>query len=317
MPIIAPMASINDLVNELQNKGYEVTDSTVKYYIRQGLLPEPVKTGGYQEGVRLLFDKNKAISRLLRIFELKSQGFKLSEIKSEFKTELLKDAMIKHKELLNSFVEADIDGFYFSPLENKPDDLRYIFAKSLGACISPEIRKEHRLYECGSLYDNESDADMFEEHRLYVTPYVYDNKLVYDLKDMYMPAAWIRLFAEYIHELDTLLDLFNKHKENLAKHSNWPDPDGEKFTEAWIRYNQQQEFNQFGCILEEYLEYINNITRGGSYLTGGYSEGLRLEARWDFIYKDPFKFIKDFLSGHCAFVPYPVGIPGYFLKKWR
>lgn len=59
-------------------KRMNLLPSTIRYYVRMGLLePDGRTQGGYA-----LFDPDRAISRLQRIRKLKSQGFKLDEIAS-------------------------------------------------------------------------------------------------------------------------------------------------------------------------------------------------------------------------------------------
>lgn len=299
------MISINDLVKELIGKGYKIRPRTIKYYIEQGLMPEPKKQGGYREGVRLVFpDKEEALARLVKIFELKGRGFKLSEIDKFLKDQKREKAPSKHKEYLKSFIE--VGGRFYQILKREPDGESQKYADSLKDILTD--------------LEDKKDADEVEGQGFFITPYMYQNRVVYHLDMLIEPLSWIELRRKYGIKWHILQALFEKHKKNFDRDVHWPDPDGVRFSEAWIGYHRQWALNFFGSHLVEYIKGIHE----GFLDEWGDDDSFIL----DFKYRNMDIFIKDFLSGKCAFVPppyggrddqgfTPFGGPALFLKKFQ
>ncbi len=113
-------ATIKDIVNELTDKGYRTNEANLRYYHSLGLLPESEKVGIYQGGVSLIFpDKDRAINTVLRIFEFKGRGYKLSEIGEILKAEREKQEEEACKSELKQYKE--VNGKYFLYYDKQPD----------------------------------------------------------------------------------------------------------------------------------------------------------------------------------------------------
>jgi DNA-binding transcriptional MerR regulator len=284
------MISLNDLAKEFNGRGYKLTPRAIKYYVERGLLPKPMKQGGYREGVRLIYkDKEAILDRLQQVFLLKGRGFKLEEIAKILKRQGRGKVLKQRRAYLKRFKEAN--GHFYFTLENAPDGKRYKYGESLKEFFpDPDIKK---------------DADDVERRGLFKTPYMYRNRAVYDL-DMLIdaPYPWIELKQKYAIEWNILEALFKKHKENYCHFVHWPNPDGIRFSEAWVGYHRQWAHNFFGLHLIEYIKgihvrFIDEWDKDYSFIL-------------DYKYRDLALFIEDFLSGNCAFVPEPYGGPeGY------
>jgi len=294
------MVSINELVKQLINKGYKTTPRAIKYYIEQGLMPKPEKRGGYREGVRLVFpDKEEALARLFKIFELKGRGFKLSEIEEFLKDEKRKEGASKLWDYFKSFVE--IDGRFYLILEKEPDGKRYKYADCLKNALIDLDRESEFLHH----------LDEVEGRGLFVTPYMYQKKIVYDLDMMTLPLSWVELRRQYDFEWDVLEAIFKKHIHNFDRDFHWPNLDSVQYLKAWVGFHRQWALNFFGADLIEYINWIQK-----DFLDAWEDEDMFSTRILDFKYSNINIFIEDFLSGNCAFVPSPFGGSDWSFKPF-
>ncbi len=285
------MVTIDELVGELANRGYRITHRAVKYYLDLGLLPQPDKRGGYGQGVRLVFpDKGVVLAKLLRIFELKGRGYKLSEIRHLILEEHCKEAIEKKREELKRYIKIQ-DRFYFviDDLDSSRGRYSKYSTNSLSSILlSPEVMEMHEPTKF-NLDFVESACEELETRGLYLPTHLYQNQSAYRLAAMYEAYGCLDIRREWDIEWDLFESLLKKHSENLSKYFYWPVPDNVRISEASIGFMQRNLLNQFGIWLGGYLSAIRDGFISDSF-----------HSRYDNVYI----FIRDFLAGDCAFVPF-------------
>ncbi len=72
--------TLDKIVNNLSAEGYKITKRTFQFYVQAGLLPKGSRQGQKTGGVKFYYPFS-VIETIKWIFELKSKGFNLSEIK--------------------------------------------------------------------------------------------------------------------------------------------------------------------------------------------------------------------------------------------
>jgi len=306
------MITFEDLQKRLTQAGYKVTVRALKYWVQEGLMPEPTgKKGGYREGVRLVFEDAKdAEATALKIFEFKGRGFTLAEIKKVFEENASDKAFEKHKRYLKQFVE--IDGRVYQQIA--PDVANLGVYERLSASLVESGRNQFDLSLCGGIKRIKSDAKKIEELGLCSPLYLIGNERLYDFDDLYGPSAWIKLRREYDIEWETLKLLHTKHSENVERLWFWPSPDGAWFTDAYIKWNKQGKQDCLGSYLLAYYEWMK---RGFRFNAAEHIYfGMPI---WCYKYATTHQLIEDFIRERCAFVS---GVDEFdqaciFLKKFE
>jgi DNA-binding transcriptional MerR regulator len=307
---------ITDIVDRLTQEGFKITPRTIKFYIERGLLPEPMKRGGYQEGVRLAYkaeDSEKIMEILYLIFSLKGRGYKLADIKSEVNKLTVK----KQAEALSRYIE--IDGFFREEIQFEPhsrdqetDLFRYpyhAYADSVGELLTEALLKGEELHKWGPLGDIKMLFSKIEGMGLWITPYCFKGRLVYDTQWLFQVARFVDLHKAYVLPWETIQTLFRKHEENERIFLHWPECDGVRFNQAWVEFHLRRELNDFGDMLLRFLEWI--------YMGCPFTATETGFVCWDSVYNDTNEFLDDFLAGRCAWVPSPFQDPRKFLKRFE
>jgi len=297
------MISIDNLVSYLADKGYKITSRTIKYYIERDLLPVTSKTGGYREGVRLVFpDRDKVLSKILKIFELKGRGYKLSDIEHQFREDDRKRKKFEHEEFLKSFVH--INGRIYKVFKQAPDGDKFKSFVNATDLLSREVCNDSGVFKFCSFIDAQGDVLEIERCGLFLSPYILRNgDFFYDTRRVFEVVAWITLHREYDISWDILESLSKKHFENLDKYYHWPNADGVRFSVSYISFLKALRLNAFGSRLEGFIESLH-------------SRISTSDDRCDYRYGDVDLFITDFLSDRCAFVSSPFQDSEDFLKKF-
>jgi len=299
--------SLNELVQEMENKGYRITPHGVKYYTRKGLLPKPIKQGGYGKGVHLVFpDKDDVLARLYKIFEMKGKGFRLSEILRAIRNEDQLKLEYRRKKYLENFIEKD--GEFFHVLEEEPDE-RWI--ENLNYVIQDHNMVDVYLYRT-SLFKN--DPDEVTKRKLYRPSHIYDGKIIYLHDDIHEAFAWIKLCRDHNIGWYVLEAINKRHEENFDKHFFWPNPDVARFTKAYIGWRRQVELNYFGVLLKEYIERIIEKTRTQVDLKFDFMG--EVQTSWNYQYDSVDILTQDLIEEKCAFVPSSDVDIRYFLKRF-
>jgi len=303
--------TINDLVQEISNHGYHITPSGIKYYIRQGLLSEPQKQGGYKKGVRLTFPEPKVtVSQLQRVFELKTLGFKLSEIKRIMKEVARKRAGTKRRKKIEKIVNINGQLLYklndeveIRELKEDPDDP---WTSDLEAVLFDYLYKIPVF---------KGDSKKVINRQLYIPLYLYKGNFLYFYQNIWHAFAWISLRRSYDFAWDTVEALNNQHIKNFDKYFFLPDANGVIFSPNYITWLRQYHLNTFGSMLESYFGRI--IAKTIEYIPIKWDNyGVPISPLWDYKYREKDTFIRDFIDGRCAFVPTPDNDLRYFLKKF-
>jgi len=304
--------TIQELVERMTSAGFKITPRTVKFYIERGLLPEPVKRGGYGEGVRLVFeDPEKAVERLQFIFSLKGRGFKLSEIRSEIDKLEEAERLLRAKTELERYVE--IEGRVYYDLGPVSEDKR-LSCQRLDILLRESGPNQYDLASCGPLELWWEASKQVQALGLCLPQYVSEGALLYDEEALFGPSSWVLLHLEYGLDWDLLRELFEVSKKNLDQFFHWPEPDGERFSSLSIRWARQESENELGIPLKNYLEWMSNgFSLGGDFpFFGAVNPSYRYTKQDD--------FVSDFISGRCAFVPMYPSDSGdraeMFLKKF-
>ena len=290
--------TIQELVERMISKGFKVTPRTIKFYIERGLLPEPTKRGGYQEGVRLIFDDpEKALERLHLIFALKGKGYKLSDIRAEIDVLRERERLEKWKSELERYVEIGSRVYYdLGPVSEE----RSLSCQRLEIVLRESGPYQHDLNSCGPFELRFEASKRVQALGLYLPQYVSAGALLYDEDSLWGPSSWVLLHLEYGLDWDVLTQLFEVSKKNLDRFFYWPEPDGERFSSLSIRWDRQESENELGIPLKNYVEWMNKgFSLGGDYpFFGGVNPSFK--------YLNQDEFISDYISGRCAFVPaYP------------
>jgi DNA-binding transcriptional MerR regulator len=304
--------SIDELVHHVERKGYKITPYGVKYYIREGLLPRPIKrSGGYKEGVRLIFpDAREALTQFERIFELKGWGYKLAEIKKVIRDEAGERSKNKRKKIMEKIIE--IDGQFYFKL-NEEADINKLKHDPDESWTDDLEKKLFKYYNPKNTV--KGDSEKVIKLKLYLPIYLYKDKPLYLQTDIFQAFAWIKLRRSYEIAWDTLKALHRKHVENFDKFFFWPDADGINFSKKWVNWQRQKELNNFGEILYNYTgRMIDKTIDRLSMDWGNWGEP---ETAWDSGYASNHTFFQDFLEGKCAFVPTAHPNIRYFLKKFE
>ncbi len=301
--------TINEIVDRMTEEGYRLTARTVKYYIEKGLLPETEKTGGYKEGVKLLFsDENLVFSKLKKIFKLKGKGYTLSEIKIDFEKDLQVVARERHIENLKKYVQ--VEGRYYIDLSNSnfQEDDRMIIAKN----IIEFVEKWNKI----SLYRESripnADYSQIEIRSLFHPIFYFKEKLVWREIDGTIIGNLVELHTEYDYEWDVLEKLYMKHIENSQNYLHYPEIDNVRFTEEWLGWKRSDENQDFWGELKSFLNYIR--TNAFSNFRSSFDSG-EASPLWDSKYDNANDFISDFLKGHCVFLRGSDGSGMQFLKR--
>ncbi len=289
--------TVKEITDELRSLGIRTSEDTLKYYLGLGLLPKPDKEGGFREGVRLVFpDREEALSFARRIYELKGLGYKLSEIKEEFRKERRAKIYERRKKSLDNFVE--FEGYVYLNIPSGSSE--GIFASNLGNTVTQEFYTNFR--EWGRFDDLVKSMNMIEEKGFCLAEKIYDSKRFYD--DFILnecASGWMLLRYEWGIDWDMMQSLSQKHCENIDHFFFWPDPDGKVFSDMSIRFMKQQALTEFGWMLNKYFEKVHN---GDGALQEDHSHDIRfVRWSWDYLYENTSDMIEDFLTGKCAFVP--------------
>ncbi len=72
--------SVDHIIEQLRNEGYEITKRTFLYYVQRGLLPKGTRKGYEKGGVQFSYPASTG-SLIKIIFELKAKGHSLNGIK--------------------------------------------------------------------------------------------------------------------------------------------------------------------------------------------------------------------------------------------
>lgn len=73
--------TVDDILLKLVDDGFKITKRTFQYYVQSGLLPKGIRKGMERGGVQFYYPSS-TIKTLKKIFELKSKGYNLNEIKT-------------------------------------------------------------------------------------------------------------------------------------------------------------------------------------------------------------------------------------------
>jgi DNA-binding transcriptional MerR regulator len=280
--------SVNQFAKE---HGY--TESTIKYYIKQGLMPKPTKRGGYGIGVNLFFDDADYVAGLLdRILELKKFGYKLSDIKDILEKEKANAETFQAPEYLQR------QGRYYRVLD-KIEKTRSEYCTSLSDLITPEFVKTYGLSKYCTPDELKKYAEEIEKRLLIVSLCLYEDKPVYDKYYYEFLDGLIRLHIQRRLTWEQLEALYKKHRKNINKYFYFPN---DKST-GWLEYTKLEVMNSFCLIL---YDYFNSIDR-------------QVKQMWDYCYPSVEEFYRDFTEGNCVFLPAAFAGDGVdmFLKKLK
>jgi len=305
--------TIQELVEQMKSEGFKITPRTIKFYVEMALMPQPVKRGGYQEGVRLVFEEpEKAIERLRLIFALKGKGYKLSDIRAEIDRVREREKLEKQKSELQRYVEIEGRVYYdLGPVS----EAHFLSCQRLDILLRESGPYQYSFEACGPLEMWLEASKQVQERGFSLPQYVSKGAFLYDETALFGPSSWIIMNLEYDLGWDTLTKLFEVSKKNLDRFFHWPDTDGERVSSLSIRWARQKAENEFGIPLKNYLEWMSEgFSLGDDYPFFGVVNP-------SFRYSNREEFVSDFVSGRCAFVPMypdddgPVGAE-MFLKKF-
>jgi len=306
---------IQEVVDRMTSEGFKITPRTITFYVERGLLPRPDREGGYRKGVRLAFkeeDEALVMKSLYLIFALKGKGYKLSEIKAELDRLAEEDLALKLKSNLDRYVEIDGRVYYALGHLSEHDLLSRGRLDVLLRVVGPY---QYSLEDCGGLDLIIETSRRVQEFGLCCPKYLSGESLLYDEDELFGPSSWVILNLEYMIDWDVLIKLFNVSISNLRRYFYWPTPNGKTSSILSIRWMQQESENQVGIVLKNYIEWLHQgFPLGELYPFFG-------DLNPSFKYSNKDKFIKEFVSGKCAFVPtYPddnVDRGELFLKRFE
>lgn len=272
-------------------KDHGHTETTIKYYIKMKLLPEPIKRGGYGVGVNLFFKDEALVTRLLnRILELKRFGYKLSEIKAVLEKEQSQTNIIPSKMYLQR------GGKFYYVLDEDEINESYKFYTSLSDLITPEFVKENHLSKFGTPDELRKYAQEIEQRRLFVPNHIYDDRLIHSRHDDDTLTFLMHLHSQEKLTWEQLENLYKRQRINIEKYFHFPND-----KTGWIEYKKQDIMNSFCFILADYFDLIKNLIKPNY---------------WDHRYPSIEEFYQDFIDGKCAFLPAAFGGDiDVFLKK--